>query len=290
MSHSLLATQPPPDSVPAPPTATPPRPVTPHAIIARALADLVVLAEAEPSLGDEFRRQLDRVSKLANGLEDYLAASTTEESGDLAVLADRTRRADWDQLFADGHTGAHLEQEMLSGHIEGAFLKTLIRATRATRVLEIGLFTGYSALAIAEALPDDGRLVACEIDPFVAGFARESFDTAKHGHKIRVDLGPADVTVRALAAAGETFDFVFIDANKDGYLGYLDLLIEGALLEPGGLICVDNTLLQGQPYLESESTPNGRAIAAFNAALARDSRFTQVLLPIRDGVTLIQRA
>ena len=151
------------------------------------------------------------------------------------------------------------------------------------------MFTGYSALAIAEALPDDGRVVTCELDPGVAAFAQGGFDEAPAGVKIEVRVGPALETLRQLAIAGETFDFVFIDADKAGYLDYVETLLDDGLLAPNGVICVDNTLLQGEPYLAGPPSANGRAIAAFNEALAGNARVEQVLLPVRDGMTLIRR-
>ena len=107
------------------------------------------------------------------------------------------------------------------------------------------------------------------------------------GHKIDVRVGPALDTLRGLV--GETFDLVFVDADKAGYLGYLDALLELELLAPHGLICVDNTLMQGQPWTSGEPSANGAAIAAFNRAVAADPRVEQVLIPLRDGLTLIRR-
>ena len=175
---------------------------------------------------------------------------------------------------------------MLSGHVEGQALKFLVHLARARRVLEIGMFTGYSALAMAEALPDDGVLVACEVDADVAALARECFAAAPGGEKIDVRVAPADDTLAALA--GQVFDLVFIDADKAGYLGYVERILETGLLRDGGVICVDNTLMQGQPWA-GESTANGDAITAFNAAIADDPRVEQVLIPLRDGLTLIRR-
>ena len=129
-----------------------------------------------------------------------------------------------------------LEQEMLSGHVEGQALKMLVGATRARRVLEIGLFTGYSALAMAEALPADGRLVACELDAEVADLARRAFSESPAGGRITVEVGPAADTLAALAAAGEEFDLVFIDADKAGYADYLAALLDTGLLAPHGLV------------------------------------------------------
>ena len=179
---------------------------------------------------------------------------------------------------------------MLSGHVEGQTLKILVHATRAVRVLEIGMFTGYSALAMAEALPDEGQVTACEIDAGVAAIAEQCFRASASGHKITVRVGPAQRTLAELAQAGQRFDLVFIDADKAGYLGYLTALLEGGLLQPHGLICVDNTLMQGQPWLTGEPTANGAAIAAFNQAVAADPRVEQVVIPLRDGLTLIRPA
>ncbi|NJL52963.1 MAG: SAM-dependent methyltransferase, partial [Hydrococcus sp. SU_1_0] len=148
---------------------------------------------------------------------------------------------------------------------------------------------GYSALAMAEALSDDGEVVACEVDPDVAVFAQECFKESASGQKIQVKVAPALLTLKELAAANESFDLVFIDADKAGYVDYLNFLLETNLLAPDGLICADNTLMQGQPYLSGESTANGTAIAIFNETVANDPRLEQVLLPLRDGLTLIRR-
>jgi caffeoyl-CoA O-methyltransferase len=101
-------------------------------------------------------------------------------------------------------------------------------------------------------------------------------------------VGAAAATLGELAAAGDSFDVVFVDADKAGYVGYVDALLEGGLLAPGGLICVDNTLLQGEAYLSEWRSANGAAIADFNATIAADPRVEQVLVPLRDGITLIR--
>ena len=259
-----------------------PRPVTPLSILSARLVELQHrVAAIDPDLGAELAMALP----LATGLDAYLESCTTPESVALQALSLRTATHDWD----DRPAGAvHLEQEMLSGHVEGQLLKLLVHATGAVRVLEIGMFTGYSALAMAEALPADGVVVACELDPAVAAFARESFEASPDGDKIAVRVGPALQTLTDLAAAGETFDLVFIDADKGGYTGYVNALLTGGLLSARALVCVDNTLLQGQPYAGGQSAA-GADIAAFNAALASDPRVEQVLLPVRDGITLLRK-
>jgi caffeoyl-CoA O-methyltransferase len=220
-----------------------------------------------------------RAREILAGLDAYAAAMTTPASAALVELEERTRTVPWE----DG-----LEQEMLSGHVEGAFLRMLVAITQARSVLEVGMFTGYSALAMAEALPAAGRLVACELDERAVAVAREAFAASPAGGLVDVRLGPALETLRELAAAGERFDLVFVDADKAGYAAYLDALLDLDLLAESGVVCVDNTLMQGQPWAGGR-TANGEAVAAFNERLAADPRVEQVLLPIRDGVTLVRR-
>ena len=261
-----------------------PRPVTPVGILAATLDDVLARAE-QGALDAEGLDRLRTARDLAAGLDPYLERCTSPASPALAELARRTAEHDW-----RGHTGdTGLEQEMLSGHIEGQLLRTLVHATRAAAVLEVGMFTGYSALAMAEALGEGGRLVACEVDAEVAAFARDCFAASAAGARIDVRVGPAADTLRALEAAGETFDLVFVDADKAGYAEYLDLLLAGRLLAAHGLVVVDNTLMQGRPYGAGEQTANGAAVAAFNDTVAADPRVAQVLVPLRDGLTLIRR-
>jgi caffeoyl-CoA O-methyltransferase len=265
-----------------------PRPVTPTSILA---AELTALSRAcYGILPPDLARRLREARDLAAGLDPYIAACTSPESPALADLADRTRQTDWREApFAASEAG--LEQEMLSGHVEGEVLKFLVHMCRARRVLEIGMFTGYSALAMAEALPDDGVVIACELDGDVARFALDHFETTPAGRRIRVEVGPATATLQRLVAhRTPPFDLVFIDADKAGYQDYLEFLLSNPLLAPGAVIAVDNTLMQGQPWGGVESrTRNGDAVAAFNAGVAADTRVAQVLLPVRDGLTLIRR-
>jgi caffeoyl-CoA O-methyltransferase len=263
-----------------------PRPVTPLGILATNLERLSQQLETL-DIDARLKSELRQACELASGLDPYLSHCTTPESPALTLLVQRTQAEDWSH--SSHETGLQLEQEMLSGHVEGQTLKFLVHIAQAKRVLEIGMFTGYSALAMAEALPDDGELVACEVDAYVAKFAQQCFDESPSGHKILVKVAPAMLTLKQLADANETFDLVFIDADKEGYVDYVNLLLDTDLLAPNGLICADNTLMQGQPYLSGESTANGVAIAKFNQTLVDDPRIEQVLLPLRDGLTLIRR-
>ncbi len=265
------------------------RPVTPLGILVEKLENVLKLAENE-EVSASLLAALQEVEALAGGLDPYLDDCTTVESAALANLAQKTAKEDWSKRFSDGETVRQLEQEMLSGHIEGQTLKLFVSMMGAKRILEVGMFTGYSALAMAEALPEDGCVIACEVDQYVADFARACFEQSPHGRKIDIKVAPALETMQALAEAQKCFDLVFIDADKKEYIDYFKLLLEGDLVPSGGIICVDNTLLQGQPYLpSSQRTANGEAIAQFNRFVADDPRVEQVLLPLRDGLTLIRR-
>ncbi|MFT6391979.1 MAG: caffeoyl-CoA O-methyltransferase [Ilumatobacter sp.] len=263
------------------------RPVTPTSILAGRLEQLRQNLSMVSAIDESVRTDLDEICAIASGLDPYLDRCTTPSSVALQALAERTAAHDWKSLPGSGTLG--LEAEMLSGHVEGQVLSFLVEMLGATTVLEVGMFTGYSALAMAEALPVDGRVLACEIDPDVAEFAQECFAESPDGYKIGVAIGPALDTLHRLAANDEVFDLVFIDADKAGYCDYFDAVLDGGLLAQGGLICVDNTLMQGQPYLEGEHTANGVAVSRFNEHVVADDRVKQVLLPVRDGLTLIRR-
>lgn len=250
------------------------RPVTPLAILAH---ELEALGRERPC------PRLDRARALASGLDDYLSAMTTAESGRLAAVAERTARHVWGDSPA---AVAALEPEMLSGHVEGQLLRFLVAVSGARRVLEIGTFTGYSALAMAEALPAGGRVVTCEADPRAAEVARAAFAGCD---RITLVEGPALETLERLASGGAVFDFAFIDADKSQYWAYLDTAHRRGLLAPAAVVVVDNTLYQGEVYLDAACrSAQGAAIAEFNARVAAHPAFEQVVLPLRDGVTLIR--
>lgn len=169
--------------------------------------------------------------------------------------------------------------EMQVGRIEGRFLKMLVRLTGARRILEIGMFTGYSALMMAEGLPEDGRIITCDVDPKAAAIARRYFAESPDGHKIEVRIGPALDTIAALT---EPIDMVFIDADKENYVNYYEACFP--LIRPGGLIVADNVLWSGK-VLNPEDEPT-RAIVAFNERVQQDPRVENVCLTVRDGIML----
>ena len=169
---------------------------------------------------------------------------------------------------------------MQVGRVEGALLALLCRLMGARRVLEVGTFTGFSALSMAEALPDDGELITCDVDPEATGIARSFFDRSPHGRKIQIRLGAAIETLRALPDA--LFDLAFIDADKPSYTDYYEAILPR--LRQGGLIVADNTLWSGKvlaPEAESD-----HAIVRFNDHVNADPRVENVLLSVRDGMML----
>ncbi len=169
--------------------------------------------------------------------------------------------------------------QMQVGRLEGRFLHMLVKLTSARRVLEIGMFTGYSTLMMASALPEGGEIITCEIDPAVEAIARRYFDRHPHGQKIDIRMGPALETLKSIAGP---LDLVFIDADKVNYIAYYEAVLP--LLRAGGLLIADNTLWSGK--VVAPETEVERAIAGFNEHVARDSRVEKVVLTVRDGMTL----
>lgn len=199
--------------------------------------------------------------------------------------------------YADAHTdppGALYEQlrrvtyakmkspNMQVGRVEGAFLKMLVQLSGARRVLEIGMFTGYSGLKMAEGLPDGGELITCDIDPRAEEIARKFHARSPHGKKITIRMGPALKTIKSLRPP---LDLVFIDADKERYPAYYKAVLP--LVRPGGLIVADNTLWSGRVLEPRKKTD--RAIVAFNRLVARDRRVEKVLLTVRDGILIARK-
>lgn len=183
-------------------------------------------------------------------------------------------------------TLASLEDpQMQVGRVEGALLRMLVMLTRSRRVLEVGTYSGYSALSMAAGLPDDGRLITCDVDPVATAVAQRFFDESPHGSKIEIRLGPAQQTIAALAAQGASFDLVFLDADKESYSTYYDQVLP--LLPSGGLVVADNTLWSGRVLAPEHASDHG--IVAFNAKVAADDRVDHVLLSVRDGVMLARK-
>jgi caffeoyl-CoA O-methyltransferase len=172
---------------------------------------------------------------------------------------------------------------------QGQFMALLVRLTGARRCLEVGVFTGYSSLATALALPDDGRVIACDVSEEWTAVARRYWKQAGVAHKIELRLAPATQTLDALLAQGQagTFDFAFIDADKTNYLAYYERTL--ALLRTGGLALVDNTLWSGRVADPEVADADTVALRHFNEVLHRDERVDLSLLPMGDGLTVVRK-
>jgi caffeoyl-CoA O-methyltransferase len=217
---------------------------------------------------------------MANIVDPELEAYAAAHSDPPSVLLEALR----EETFA-----SRKDAGMQVGRLEGAFLRMLVRVSGARRVLEVGMFTGYSALCMAEGLPDDGELITCDIDPEAEKVARRHFAQSPQGKKIRIAMGPAIDTmgpaIDTMASLVAPFDLVFLDADKESYLAYYERALE--LLRPGGLVVADNTLWGGK-VLKPESAAD-RGIVAFNTKVAADPRVDRVLVTVRDGIMLARK-
>ena len=203
-------------------------------------------------------------------VESYAVAHTTGEPAYFAALAERTR----------AETDA---PEMMVGTLEGRFLAALVALARPQLVLELGTFTGYSALSMAGSLPPGGRIITCDISEEHVAMARRNFAASPHADRIEVRVGPA---LDSIASLDGPFDFVFIDADKVGYLSYYEALLPK--LAADGVIVVDNVLWSGRLLDSSDDSAGTRAIREFNDHVAADERVEVVMLTVRDGVSLIR--
>ena len=206
-------------------------------------------------------------------VERYVEAHTTPPEPHLAELARETR----EKLRAP---------QMLTGTVEGRLLEMLVFAAKPMLVLELGTYSGYSALSMAPALPAGGRIVTCELDEEHAAFARRHIEASPYPERVELRLGPGLETVEELDGP---FDLVFIDADKANYVNYYEAVLPK--LSEEGLIVADNTLWGGAVAdPDAEESDNLMAIRAFNDHVAQDPRVRSVMLSVRDGVTLIRRA
>jgi caffeoyl-CoA O-methyltransferase len=203
------------------------------------------------------------------GVQAYVDANTTPEPEYLKAARDRARQ--------------QLDFDISVGHIGATLLGILVAATNARRVLEIGTFYGYSALAMAANLPADGTLITCEINPRHAEISAANIEASPYHSKIQIITGPALDTINDLT--GE-FDLAFIDADKTGYPAYYDAVLP--IIRPGGLIVIDNTL-RGGTVARDDDDPETELIRALNARIAADARVDCAQLPLRDGMAVVRR-
>lgn len=203
------------------------------------------------------------------GIDRYAFQHTRAENDLLQALVARTEREMDDP-------------QMLTGRVEGRLLKLLVQLCRPRLVVEVGTFTGYSALSMAEGLGADGRIITCEINPLAQKVAQEAFDASPFGNRIEIRMGPALETIRSLH---EAIDLSFIDADKEHYPEYYEAIVERT--RPGGLVILDNMLWSGKVLDPREEIP--RILDGLNRHIAEDERVENVLLTVRDGVQIVRK-
>lgn len=205
-------------------------------------------------------------------LEEYILAHISPEGEMLRRLNRETH------LY-------HLRPRMCSGHLQGRLLKMFVRMTAPKAILELGTFTGYSALCLAEGIAPDGVVHTIEIDDELEDFIRAHFDASEYGSRIVLHIGDAEQIIPTLDTR---FDLVFIDANKRDYVAYYEMAMQ--VLNPGGFIIADNTLWDGKVVTCTEKIDAQTAgILAFNDHVAADDRVEVVIIPLRDGLTIIHK-
>ena len=216
-----------------------------------------------------------RSISLTDSLYEYLLAVSLREPEVLRRLREET--------------AAYPEARMQIAPEQGQFMAMLARLLDARRCIEVGVFTGYSSLVLALALPEDGRIVACDVSEDWTRVARRYWQAAGVAHKIDLRLAPALETLEGLLATGEanSYDFLFLDADKENYLRYYELASQ--LLRPGGLIAADNTLWSGRVIDPANNEASTAALRQFNERLHRDERVDLSLLPVGDGLTLVRK-
>ena len=212
---------------------------------------------------------------LDDALYDYVVATTLRDDDILARLREETGKLEWGRM--------QIAPE------QGQFMALLTRLVGARNAIEVGVFTGYSGLSVARALPEDGRLVACDVSEEWTAVARRYWKEAGVDGKIDLRLAPATETLDALIAEGgaETFDIAFIDADKANYDAYYERCL--TLLRPGGLIMIDNVLWGGAVIDEADQSEDTKAIRALNEKVGKDDRVSCVMLPVGDGLTLAMK-
>ena len=202
-------------------------------------------------------------------VEDYAFRVTQEEPENLQKLITQTY-----EVMDDA--------KMITGRIEGRFLKLLVQLLQPRLILEVGTFTGYSALSMAEGLTEDGKIITCEINPEAQIIAQAAFYSSPVGYKIELRMGPAIETIRQLDT---TIDLSFIDADKESYPLYYEEILTRT--RPGGLIIIDNTLWSGQVLNPQDS--DSKTLARLNEIIHEDTRIENVMLTVRDGIQLVRK-
>lgn len=253
-------------------------------------SDLVSVKLGNAIEKKDFRTVAEAV-KIVDSVDSMVTKYSSQPSAALKNITLETAKSNpmWAEQVKEGKTSRLMEAEMISGQAEGQLLQLLIQFGKVKKVLDIGTFTGYSSLAMAEALPADGSVITLEREQEAADIAKGNWESSSHASKIESRVGEAKDMLEQLAAEGHSFDLVFLDVDKPGYFPLYQYLMESGLLRVGGLLAVDNTMYKGEELNSEKLSGNGAGAKALNEGLLADDRVQQVMLPLRDGVTLAYR-
>jgi len=229
--------------------------------------------------------------RMLDSVDSIVAKYSSQPSQELCNIGLQTAKTNpmWAEAEEKGDTTRLMEAEMISGQAEGQLLQLLVKFGQVKKVLDIGTFTGYSSLAMAEALPEDGHLVTLEREEVAAKMAVENWGESPHKSKIESRVGEAQELLQRLVDEGASFDLVFLDVDKPGYFALYQTIMDRGLLRVGGLLAVDNTMYKGEELSGQDLSVNGEGVRSLNQGLLADERVHQVMLPLRDGLTLAFR-
>ncbi|XP_065543723.1 uncharacterized protein LOC136018442 [Lathamus discolor] len=269
---------------------------TPTGLIAENLLKAKEIALSDSRVPEQLKSYLQKALDVALGLDPYLDAmapskrKTSPDHGPGNAEGTGTRVKLREERAFDSLNGKLVNQEGKIALDWGHIFRMLVHMIRARKILLIGKPKGYSILAIAEELPDDGKIFACAEVPYLGVNSQEAFDYSSDGKKISMQVGPIADTLEALHAEDEDFDIVFIDADQRNAVSYYSFVMDNHLLRMDAVICVENTLMKGQVYLENVSDENVLAVRKLNTVINSDPRVEQIILPVQSGLSIIRRS
>ncbi|NXS44532.1 CAMT methyltransferase, partial [Balaeniceps rex] len=276
---------------------------TPAGLIAENLLKAKEIALNDSCVPEQLKNYLQKALDVALGLDPYLDAMATSKRYRYSFVTSCFFPVIIFFFFNDhlkGTSNFHCEQGTVFAMVlflnfhsclsTGQIFRMFVRMIRARKILLIGKLKGYSILAIAEELPDDGKIFACAEAPYLGVNSQEAFDYSSDGKKISMRVGPTADTLEALHAEDEHFDIVFIDADQRNAVNYYSFVMDNHLLRMDGVICVENTLMKGQVYLENISDENVLAVRKLNTVINSDPRVEQIILPVQSGLSIIRRS
>ncbi|GFO21034.1 caffeoyl-CoA o-methyltransferase [Plakobranchus ocellatus] len=243
-------------------------------------------AEASGTVAPEIIQKLSSARDMFHRRDEFTAQACCDHSTTCEKIEEETYTRDWKADFDQGKAPVEFGARYLCGKEVGQFLKSMVSIQRAKRILEIGLFTGYSALCMAEALPDDGELVSLEICEHLKNLAEDLMKESHHTKKIKIILGPAIESVKKMVESKEKFDMIFLDGDKADYIPLVKMIFEMDLLSAGGTLLIDNAYHMGGAFDPSLNRPIPHQLRDCIKALPN---VHAILLSMSDGIWMVRR-